>query len=214
VKAIYDLIRVAVACGGFVLLDPAVSSWFSALPDWLQGIIGVIISSALAWLLFQVINPTTQIRFSWRELAEGPEEEGPTLTINARSGQPGQTYSVVAQRATPTFIGRAILRGLVRSNIRITIEASQAELQMVLQSNNSFVQRDGQAILVQPSRPKHPVNDVPFDLDLSWDEVTRSEFDTKLRFEVVTDHFFSTWLARALVWVHPTVRKIRKVTRG
>ncbi|MFJ4046676.1 hypothetical protein ACIPV2_13130 [Microbacterium sp. NPDC089987] len=213
-KAFYDFLRIAIACFGFVLLDPAVSSWFSALPEWLRGIIGVAISAGLTWGLFQLVNPTTQIHFSWREIAEGPEEEGPTLTIEARPGQPGQTYSILVQRNTPTYVGRAILRGFVRSRLRVEIEASQAELQMVLQSENNFVQRHGQTISVQPSRPKHPVNDVPFDLDLSWDEITRSEFDAKLRFEVTTDHFISTWLARLLVWVHPSVRKIRKVTRG
>lgn len=213
-KGVYDFLRIAAACGGFVLIDPTVSVVFAALPDVAQGLVGVAISAGVTWGFFQIVNPTTQIHFSWRDTAEGPEEEGPTLSIEAGPGQPGQTYSILVQRATPTFVGRAILRGFVRSRLRIEIEASQEELQMVLQSDSAFVQRDGQMISVQPSRPKHPVNDVPFDLDLSWDQVARPEFDAKLRFEVKTDHLISTWLARALVWVHPSVRKIRKVTRG
>lgn len=210
-KAFYDFVRIALACGVFVLLDPTVSKWLEVLPVPFPDIIGVILASILSWITFQLINPTTQIRFSWRDAADGPEEEGPLLNIRAHSQQPGQTYAVEAQRDTSTFVGRAVLRGFVRSNVRILIEASQTELQMVIQSESVFVQKEGSAIAVYPSMPKHPVNDVPFELDLNWDENARSDFEATLKFDVVTDHFISTWLARLLVWVHPSVRRVRKV---
>lgn len=213
-RAFYDFIRVAAACGVFVLLDPVVSDWFKILPTPFQGIIGVIFASVATWAFFQLVNPTTQIRFSWRELADGPEEEGPTLKIVAGHGQPGQTFSIVAERETTTFIGRAILRGLVRRGVKVVVEPSQNELNMVLQSTNDFVWGNGRTVSIRPSMPKHPVNDVPFELDLSWDEIARAEFTAKLKYEVATDHVVSTLLSRALVWVHPSIREIRKVTRG
>lgn len=214
VKAVYDFIRVAVACGVFVLLEPAVSSWLKILPTPFPGIVGVVLASALTWGFFELVNPTTQVRFSWRELADGPEETGPTLKIEAGHAQPGQTFSITAERDTVTFLGRAILRGLVRSGIRVSIEPSQRELHMVLQRTNEFVTGDGSSVAVRPSMPKHPVNSVPFEMDLSWDEIAQPEFTAKLKYEVATDHFVSTWLARTLVWVHPSIREVRKVTRG
>lgn len=213
-KAAYDFIRVAIACGVFVLLDPAISDWLKVMPTPIPGIVGVVFASAITWGLFQLVNPTTQIVFSWRDLAEGPEETGPTLTIVAGPGQAGQTFSISAERDTTTFIGRAILRGFVRSGVRVLVEPSQRELHMVLQRTNDFVSGDGRSVAVRPSMPKHPVNSVPFEMDLSWDEIAATDFTAKLKYEVVTDHVVSTWLARALVWVHPSIRAVRKVTRG
>jgi hypothetical protein len=214
VKAFIDYLRVAVACLGFVLLDPGLGSLLHWLPDplkWVQGLIGVALSAFISWLIFRVINPLSSVDFEWGDKLTGTKARGPVLDIAATVGQRGEILAVSMTRHTTTFLARWVLRNLMRRDLCIVIESSQSELQMEIWSNPRLVTSRVDSLVVGFGKADHDTHVIPFDLGLQWEDVPVTEFSAKLRYTAQCKGRLASWVARRMIRVKPTVHEIRKV---
>lgn len=212
-KAVIDYLRVAVACVGFVLLDPLIGDLLDWLPDpikWVTGLISVAVSAGISWVLFRLISPLSFVEFTWGDKLSGVKAAGPILDIDAAANN-GQILAVEMKRAASTVLARAILRGLMRHDLRIEITSNQDELQMSLWSHSPLVKSQRDSIAIGFGKPDHGTNRIPFELGLTWDEIATSEFSAELRYTPACRGAVLSWVARVLVRVTPTVKEVRKV---
>lgn len=167
-KAVWEYLRVLLACVVFAMIEPWTAERLDFLPPVLTGAVAAAIAAALAWLVFQVLFSRTIVRITWTDVAERVEVPDSRIRVSD-AGTPPRRYTLLVHRESPTALAHLTFKWLARRNLRLAIAASQDEVVVQVERGGSQAQDVGELVTFSFGKADYRTNTMDADVLILWD---------------------------------------------